>query len=167
MSEQMMVSATKQGQQNAGELSLIDRAAGLMGGPRVLKHKVAGALDVHEAVEAGLPGSALHHLIDRLLVIEFDVPLERAVGLSRRTFQRTKEDPKRPLSVEQSGRTWKFAEVLALAIDVLGTQELAERWLERPAIGLSSRRPIDLLSTPAGTELVETYLQRIKYGVYT
>lgn len=162
-----MASIAKQPAPDSGELSLLDRTAGLMGGPRVLKHKVAGALDVHEAVEAGLPSSALHHLVDGLIVIEFDAPLERAVGLSRRTFQRTKETPKKPLSIEQSGRTWKFAEVLALAIDVLGTQELAERWLERPALGLNSRRPIDLLSTPAGTELVETYLQRIKYGVYT
>jgi uncharacterized protein (DUF2384 family) len=31
----------------------------------------------------------------------------------------------------------------------------------------SGGRPIDLLSTPAGVELVETLLERIEYGVYT
>ena len=30
-----------------------------------------------------------------------------------------------------------------------------------------SRRPIDLLSTPAGVKLVEEFLGRLKYGVYT
>lgn len=41
----------------------------------------------------------------------------------------------------------------------------AEQWLERPAIGLDQRRPIDLLGTPAGVELVEDYLERLEYGV--
>lgn len=33
-------------------------------------------------------------------------------------------------------------------------------------IGLDQRRPIDLLATPAGIELVEQYLTRRAYGVY-
>jgi putative toxin-antitoxin system antitoxin component (TIGR02293 family) len=39
--------------------------------------------------------------------------------------------------------------------------------MERPAIGLDQRRPIDLLTTPAGAELVETFLERLEYGVYS
>jgi len=35
------------------------------------------------------------------------------------------------------------------------------------ATGLDQRRPIDLLTTPAGVELVEDFLGRIEYGVYT
>ena len=49
---------------------------------------------------------------------------------------------------------------------MLGSQEEAEKWLERPAIGLNQRRPIDLLATPAGVEIVEDFLQRLEYGVY-
>lgn len=52
-------------------------------------------------------------------------------------------------------------------IGVLGLQKEAEQWLERPAISLNNRRPIDLLTTPAGVELVEDILQRLEYGVYT
>jgi putative toxin-antitoxin system antitoxin component (TIGR02293 family) len=52
------------------------------------------------------------------------------------------------------------------AAEVLGSIEEAEQFMERPAIGLDQNRPIDLLATPAGVEMVETYLQRIKYGVY-
>ncbi|CDZ67170.1 Hypothetical protein NGAL_HAMBI2605_54490 [Neorhizobium galegae bv. orientalis] len=77
-----------------------------------------------------------------------------------------KDAPSKPLSQEQSGRAWKFAEILSKATDVLGTQAEAEQWLERPAIGLDQRRPIDLLGTPAGVELVEDYLERLEYGVY-
>jgi putative toxin-antitoxin system antitoxin component (TIGR02293 family) len=49
---------------------------------------------------------------------------------------------------------------------VFGSQEEAEQWLERPAIGLDRQRPIDLLATPAGIDLVEDHLNRIRYGVY-
>ena len=64
--------------------------------------------------------------------------------MSVRTYQRRKDTPSKPLSQEQSGRTWKFAEILAKATDVLGSQADAEQWLGRPAIGLDQRRPIDL-----------------------
>jgi putative toxin-antitoxin system antitoxin component (TIGR02293 family) len=65
------------------------------------------------------------------------------------------------------GRAWKFPEILAKATSVLGSQEEAERWLEHPAIGLNQRRPIEPLATPAGVELVETFLERLEYGAYT
>ena len=149
------------------ETSLLDQTARLVGGTRTLGRKIKTSLDAHEVVAGQLPGAALHHLVASFSVLDLDASLEKAMGLSRRTFQRTKERPERPLSVEQSGRTWKFAEVLALASDVLGSQQLAERWLERPAVGLDGKKPLDMLSTPTGVELVETYLQRIKHGVYT
>ena len=53
---------------------------------------------------------------------------EKAVGMSLRTFQRRKETPDKPLSVEQSGRAWSFAELFAKATAVLGAREDAERW---------------------------------------
>jgi len=61
----------------------------------------------------------------------------------------------------------KLAEILAKATAVLGSKEDAEQWLEKPAIGLDQRKPMDLLATPAGVEMVEDYLGRLEYGVYT
>jgi putative toxin-antitoxin system antitoxin component (TIGR02293 family) len=87
--------------------------------------------------------------------------------MSLRTHQRHKDTPARPLSPEQSGRAWKFAEILAKATGVFGSQAEAEQWLDRPAIGLDQHRPIDLLTTQAGLELVEEHLARLEYGVYT
>jgi putative toxin-antitoxin system antitoxin component (TIGR02293 family) len=55
----------------------------------------------------------------------------------------------------------------AKATRVLGSQEEAELWLKRPAIGLDQQRPIDLLTTPAGVKLVEDYLGRLEYDGYT
>lgn len=143
----------------------LQKVADLLGGPRILSRRITSTLDAHEMLLDGLPGSALTHFVSHLLFIQTD-SLEKAFGMSLRTFQRRKDAPERPLSQEQSGRTWKFAEILAKATDVFGSQEEAEQWLERPAIGLDQRRPIDLLATPAGIELVEQYLTRLVYGVY-
>jgi putative toxin-antitoxin system antitoxin component (TIGR02293 family) len=60
----------------------------------------------------------------------------------------------------------QFDRILAAATDVFGSLEEARQWLERPAIGLEQRRPIDLLATPEGGEIVEQYLERIAHGVY-
>jgi len=143
----------------------LQKVADLLGGPRILSRRITSTLDAHELLLDGLPGSALTHFVSHLLFIKTD-SLEKAFGMSLRTFQRRKDAPNKPLSQEQSGRTWKFAEILAKATDVFGSQEEAELWLERPAIGLDQRRPIDLLATPAGIELVEQYLTRLAYGVY-
>jgi putative toxin-antitoxin system antitoxin component (TIGR02293 family) len=147
----------------AGE---IQRAAELLGGSRVLRRRLHHRLDVHEALHHGLPGAALVHLIENVGLLTHRGLLESAVGMSLRTVQRFKVAPKRPLSKEHSGRAWKFAEILAKAAEVLGSQQEAERWLERPALGLEQRRPIDLLATPAGVKLVEELLERLEYGVY-
>lgn len=148
---------------NGGELQ---KVAALLGGTRVLSRRLTSALDAHELLLIGLPTSALDHLVGNLVFIRKNESLEKAVGMSLRTWQRRKDAPSKPLSQEQSGRAWKFAEILSKATDVLGSQVEAEQWLERPAIGLDQRRPIDLLGTPAGVELVEDYLERLEYGVY-
>ncbi len=144
-----------------------NRVAALLGGNRVLARWPKGPLETHDLLAQGLPGEALTYLIDHLVVLQRTASLEKAIGISLRTFQRRKDAPEKALSADQSGRAWKFAEILVHATDVFGSQEEAELWLDRPATGLEQRRPIDLLATPAGVELVETFLGRLKYGVYT
>jgi putative toxin-antitoxin system antitoxin component (TIGR02293 family) len=124
-------------------------------------------MQAHRAIEAGFPAQVVVNLVHNVDFMREPGALERAIGISWRTFQRRKQDQaKRRLSSDQSGRTYKFAEILAKASTVLGSQKDAEEWLKRPAIGLEQQRPVDLLSTPAGVKLVEDYLARIELGVY-
>lgn len=60
-----------------------------------------------------------------------------------------------------------YRDVVAKAAEVFGTMELAEAWMSKPAIGLDGLRPVDLLSTPEGAELVKDFLGRLEYNVYT
>lgn len=144
----------------------VSRAADLLGGREIFKRPLDTRLDAHEAILSGFPGKALVRLSENVALIRRPEAFEKALGVSLRTFQRRKKDAAANLNQEQSGRAWKFAEILEKATEVFGSQAEAEQFLERPAIGLDQRRPIDLLATPAGVELVETHLERIKYGVY-
>ena len=138
----------------------------LLGGKQILRQQPKDSLAAHELLVNGLPGKAAVHLVGSFQFLETKESVENGLGMSLRTFQRYKDMPDKVLNHEQSGRTWKFAEILAGATTVFGSQERAEQWLERPATGLNRRRPIDLLSTPAGVELVEDFLERLEYGVY-
>lgn len=146
----------------------IGRTVALLGGRRTLQRQVRSRLDAHDLLQEGLPGHALKHLVVSVAILRAPHgSLEKAVGISLRTYQRRKDAPDKPLSPEQSGRTWKFAEILGRATELFGSQAEAEQWLERPAVALDRRKPIDLLSTPAGVETVEDHLTRLEYGVYT
>jgi len=137
----------------------------LLGGSRVFRKALTSRLDAHDLILRGLPSAALLHLTNHVVFLREEADFWRAIGMSVRTLQRRREEP-RPLSEEQGGRTWKFAEVLARAIRVFGSQEEAERWLKSNVLPLSNRRPIDLLATPTGVEMVETLLTQLEHGVY-
>lgn len=144
-----------------------DFVINLLGGQHIFAGPVLTPFDAHEHILQGFPNTALIHLVQNVSVMQHADMLEKAVGISLRTFQRRRKDnATKPLSQEQSGRTWKFAEVLAKAVTLFGSQEEAEEWLSRPAIGLNQQRPIDLMATTAGVEIVETHLERLQYGVY-
>jgi len=121
-------------------------------------------LQAHDLVTAGLPVDSARELMASFLIIDRDTVL-KAMGISERTLQRAKTAD-RPLDSNASDRTLRLAAVAEQAIEVLGSQEAAERWLTAPAMGLDQRRPIDLLQSSEGTELVKTLLTRMDYGVY-
>ncbi|WP_167093422.1 type II RES/Xre toxin-antitoxin system antitoxin [Massilia frigida] len=85
--------------------------------------------------------------------------------MSKRTSQR-KHATGKLLTSEQSSRAWNFAEVMTQAAAVFGSKEEGVRWLVEPALALEGRRPVDLLSTSAGDDLIKDLLTRLEYGVY-
>lgn len=139
----------------------------LLGGVEILRHPLKTAIDVHELLLKGLPVAALIHLIEHLTVIDRSAVLEQAVGMTLSTFCQLVDASSKPLALEQSGRTWTFAETLARATALLGSQEAAEQWLVRPQTGLNQHGPIALLATPVGAAIVTEFLLRLEHGVYS
>jgi putative toxin-antitoxin system antitoxin component (TIGR02293 family) len=73
----------------------------------------------------------------------------------------------RRLRADESDRLLRLARVAAVAEDVLGAQDKAGRWLQKPNRALGGIVPLDLLDTDLGAEEVVTVLGRIEHGVYS
>lgn len=142
-----------------------DGAKALMGGRRALAHWPKSRAEIHVALVRGLPCSALLSLVDQLADLPID-DLAAMLGLSSRTLRRHRDHPDKLLPPDLASKTWQLAEVLAQAVLVMGDAASAQRWLLQPAQGLDGARPVDLLRTLQGTELVTEFLGRLEHGVY-
>lgn len=92
--------------------------------------------------------------------------MSRIVGKSIRTLQRQGAKQPAQLNSQQSAVAFQYAKVLEHAINVFGSQKLAEEWLGRPCKYLDGAVPLDVIDNPVGFQTVEDYLERIRYGVY-
>ena len=140
-------------------------AIDLMGGGQMFKSLPQTRAEIHDVLVKGLPYAVLINLVDRLSVLSAQ-ELADAVGISTRTLRRQKDQPDKAMPADLASKTWQFAETLAQASVVFGGRDAAERWMARPAMGLDGARPIDLLRTLQGAELVTEFLGRLEYGVY-
>lgn len=146
----------------------VGRVVDLLGGRSIFDHPFSTALEAHESIQLGFPSKSLLAFVHHFPTLGRADTIDKVVGVGLRTFQRHKKaGAKERLTREQSGKLYKTAEIVAKAVDVFGSHEAAERFLEEPAMALDRKRPIDLISTPAGAELVERHLARIDLGVYT
>lgn len=134
-----------------------------LGGRTVLKERLADYTAVIHRARSGLPFASLAAIGTR-----FDIPLltlARLIGLPARTLARRKQE--RRLRADESDRLLRLARVAAVAEDVLGAQDKAGRWLQKPNRALGGIVPLDLLDTDLGAEEVVTVLGRIEHGVYS
>ena len=146
------------------EANILERTLKRLMGNRTTDAR--SAFDVHEMIEKGLPSQDILSFIDSVKLFNDKKVVIKVIGISERTLYRRINKPE-PLTTEQSSRTWRFAETLTKAEDVFGDPAEAERWMTTPAMGLEGRKPIDLLTTQVGYELVDDFLTRMDYGVYT
>lgn len=146
-------------------MSVVEVAA-LLGGQSVLKRKITSELELAELVRAGLPSSALDHMLEELAAVAgSQAAIYQVIG-SARTLQR-KRAVHGTLSSDESDRLARLARLLAQAEQALGAQEKARRWLVKPNRALGGRTPLSILDSDAGTLAVERVLGRIEHGIYS
>jgi len=129
-----------------------------------LRKAVAAASEVerHKWVHQGVSTRDLRAALDWFTITP-EKRLLKAIGISYKTIER-KEDSK--LNPQHSDAALALIEVTSMAEQALGSKELAEEWLSKPALALDGERPIDLLTSAPGIEAVKDLLTRIEYGVY-
>jgi putative toxin-antitoxin system antitoxin component (TIGR02293 family) len=142
------------------------RAYDLLGGARLIKRRPSSRAEVHAMLVDGIPYAVLFHLTSGIRALpEQDV--FNVVGISERTLRRQKDAARKSMPADLASRTWLFAETLARATEVFGSREDAERWMSGEVMGLDGARPVDLMRTVQGAELVNEFLLRLEHGVYT
>jgi putative toxin-antitoxin system antitoxin component (TIGR02293 family) len=132
-------------------------------GPRQGGRPAGGSdVDLLEAIERGLPVSALERVIraGKLSAAEAD-----RIVIPRRTLAYRKKHRQR-LSLEESDRLARIARIAVRAESTFGSAELASVWLRQPNRALGGRPPLELLLSGEGALLVESVLVRIDDGVY-
>lgn len=61
----------------------------------------------------------------------------------------------------------RYAKTLERATAVFGRQRQAENWLQKPCKYLDNHVPLTLIDSLQGFQMVNDYLARIEYGVYS
>lgn len=96
----------------------------------------------------------------------YQISLEHAyrlAGVSTATADR-KIRNKEDLAPDATERLTRIAQTEAEAIEVLGDEATAHRWLETPNLALGGEPPLGMVDTGYGAEAVRRLLAAIRYG---
>ncbi|MDA8138096.1 MAG: DUF2384 domain-containing protein [Desulfobacteraceae bacterium] len=113
-------------------------------------------------LRAGLPTDSFDQLRQGLNLT--DNALAKIVQIPKRTLDRRRAAGR--LSTDESERILRLAQVLDMAIDVMGSREKAEGWLKKPARGLGGKIPLEYTDTQLGALEVIALLGRIDHGIF-
>ena len=145
----------------------VERIVEFLGCDALTDRTISTLLDAHAVIGTGLPLASLLSFWTNSQQWPARKFWKKVIGITLRTLQhRARQRASSRLSREQSGRLYQAANIVALGVDVFGS-ERAMRFLQEPAMALNRIRPIDLLATPAGVALVQRHLARMSRGVYT
>jgi putative toxin-antitoxin system antitoxin component (TIGR02293 family) len=136
----------------------------VLGGKKTFKRAVRSTDDLAQQVRFGLPASTVERLAGTLSLHRSQVA-ER-LNIPSRTLSRRLAAKSR-LTHDESDRTMRMARVVALAKEVLGSDEKASHWMSNPNRALGGKRPFDQLDTEPGVRSVEEVLYAIAYGMYS
>ena len=136
-------------------------------GIRTPKRSQASRLFLADAVEEGLPLSALDHVVRCVAPQDgaFAFRLVPRATLARRRKALLGKAEASRLSPDESAKVARLAEVWAFARKVWGGDDAARDFLFRPHPLLNGRRPMDVvLASELGRPLVEGVLGGLQYG---
>lgn len=116
-----------------------------------------------DAIRKGLPVRVVESLGKRLSLPT--VEMTAALRLPRQTYIRRREAGR--LSPDESDRVVRYADLLARATDLFGSESDAARWLSRPAPALNGETPINYAMTELGAKQVFNLIGRLEHGIPT
>ncbi len=116
--------------------------------------------DLNTIIGKGLPYRSVQPLMTFLDLNTQEIA--NLTGVSQRTISRWADDS--IIGVLPSKNLVKVDELVHKGIEVFGSEDSFKSWLQQPNTALGDEKPIDLLPTPYGTELVEDAIEAMEYG---
>jgi len=135
--------------------------ANILGGEKALGHRLRSRIDFVELGGAGVTRDAASHLAKYLSLSL--TGMAKLLPVTPRTLQRY--SGRKRLSPAVSEQVLQLAEVVAQGTEVFGDRESFVSWLELPSAALGGRKPLDLLPSRFGVEMVVDELGRIAHGI--
>lgn len=86
-------------------------------------------------------------------------------GISTKSLQRYKKAGERFKPV-QSEKIMEMAEVIYLGLELFGSADKFNAWLNQSSLALGGEKPVDLLKDSYGKSLVTGELTRISHGIF-
>lgn len=118
--------------------------------------------DLIVTLKKGLPISSLNKLCKHMGVSESR--LATTVNIAQRTLTRRKSEGRfRP---DESERVLRLARLFERAVEVMGSEQNAQKWFQSPVKGLGGKTPLEFADTEPGAQAVEAILDRIEDGVF-
>ena len=146
-------------------LDLFSGIIALLGGERLIKHKINKQLDWVDLIRIGLPGNVINVLAKNISFTEEEI--SNVIHISTRSLQRwTKETKNKILDRETSAKTIALATLFSKGANVFGSIEAFKQWLRLSNSALENKKPIELLDTSIGFELINDELGKIEYGIF-
>lgn len=117
-----------------------------------------------KAIKAGLP----FHIFSQIksFVLFSDSDWADYLDISLKSLQRYREDKDFRFKSIHSEKILEIAEVTQFGIEVFGSFEKFEKWLNFPSFALGGYKPSELISDSYGKELVMAELNAIEHGIF-
>ena len=116
------------------------------------------------AVKLGIPKSLFNEIATFSILNDEDWC--RSLDINLRTFQRYKKAAKHTFKPTHSERILEIAEVYQKGFEVFDSIQDFKEWINTPSLALGRKRPLDLLDSSYGKELVMAELERIEHGIF-
>lgn len=140
-------------------LPVVESVFRKLGGHQALGTDVSSEADLARVVHHGIRLSVLGHVeragFSKQEIEHYIIP---ARTLRHRKIRRE------PLTLEESDRVVRLTRIQALAEDVFGEVDMANRWLREGLGILDGKAPLELARTESGARVVEQILAKIDWG---
>ncbi len=139
----------------------LSRIIETLGGEKVLGHPIRSKMDLVDLGDRGLTKSSISHLAKSLSLSMKEIA--KLLPVTERTLQRY--GAQQHLSVAVSEQALQIARVVAAGSELFEDRVKFLGWLAIPSVPLGGGKPLDLLRSRFGIELVMDELGRIAHGI--